>query len=257
MDDVKKKVLLDLFASPWTVLPVVGGLTALMVSWAAGGSALLNTLGLVGILGGVGLLATRLIFGLERITNQAYEYLHQKQRQQQEQALDALDKKLKKDKDSRTQNSLRQLRHLYSSFQKDIDDGKLVRGAHEILDTVERLFEASVGQLRRSYELWTTARKLSGQPREDVLDERETVIQEVVDTVEHLSKTIQEFHTYASKRNDANLARLRSELDETMKVARRTEDRIASLGTNAFYDVDAFEFEDEIEDDEEGYYELG
>ena len=39
--DVRRKVLLDLFASPGTLLPTVGGLSALILSWAIdGGSSL-------------------------------------------------------------------------------------------------------------------------------------------------------------------------------------------------------------------------
>ena len=52
--DVRKKVLLDLFASPGTLLPVVGGFSSLILSWAAGGVSLLNFLGIAGILGGLG-----------------------------------------------------------------------------------------------------------------------------------------------------------------------------------------------------------
>ena len=62
MDDVKKKVLLDLFVSPWTVLPLAGGLSVWMLSWAAEGSAFLNVAGLAGV---IAILAMR---RLRRVT---------------------------------------------------------------------------------------------------------------------------------------------------------------------------------------------
>ena len=73
MDKVKKKVLLDLFGSPGAVLPIVAGMSAWVLSWAIDGNTLLNLGGLVGVLGGAGFLATRLIFGLERITENAFQ----------------------------------------------------------------------------------------------------------------------------------------------------------------------------------------
>ena len=74
MDDVRRKVLLDIFAAPGVLLPLAGGLTALIASWAVGGNPALNFGGIAGILGGVGIMASRLILKLDRITQEAYDY---------------------------------------------------------------------------------------------------------------------------------------------------------------------------------------
>jgi len=241
MDEVKKKVLLDVFASPWTVLPAAGGLSAWMMSWAMDGSMLLNLAGLAGVLAGLGMLATRLIFGLEQITEDAYSFVNEKQRQAQETALDALDKKLRGDKDPRTQDLLRQLRHLYASFQTDAKQGKITGTTHPILAKVDRLFRAAVKHLEQSYELWKTARRMRGDTRKSVGQERDEMIQEVAETVEHLSRTINQFHAFKSKEADTELVKLREELDETMRVARRAEERVAALGKQLDYDPAEFE----------------
>jgi hypothetical protein len=65
MDPVKRKIYLDLFAAPVTLVPLVGGLTALMAAWALGGHGLLTFLGISSVLAGIGMFASRLIFGLE------------------------------------------------------------------------------------------------------------------------------------------------------------------------------------------------
>ncbi len=230
MDDVKKKVLLDLFAAPSTVIPIVGGLSSWMMSWAMDGSVLFSTAGLVGVLGGLGMLATRLIFGLEKITEDAYAYQNDQQRSRQEAALDALDNKLRRDHDPRTQSCLRQLRQLYASFQADVRQGKISGAAQQVLEKVARLFQVAIQHLEHSYELWQTAQRVSGDARHSVMAKRDAVIQEVETTVEHLGKMIGQFHTFKVKANESELAKLRAELDETIRVAKRTEERIAAMG---------------------------
>jgi hypothetical protein len=241
MDEVKKKVLLDLFASPSTVIPVVAGLSSWMLSWAMDGSAMLTMAGLVAILGGVGMLATRLVFGLEKITEDAYVFQNDQQRNEQEAALDALDSRLRSDDDPRTQACLGQLRHLYTSFQEDVQQGKIGGATHRILENVGRLFQVSIQHLEHSFELWQMARRLSGDARVSLIGERDEVIQEVEETVEHLAKTISQFHTFKVKANESELAKLRADLDETIRVAKRTEERIAAMGKEEGHDRTEFE----------------
>ena len=241
MDKVKKKVLLDLFGSPGTVLPIVAGMSAWMLSWAVDGSMLLNLGGLVGVLGGVGFLATRLIFGLEKITENAFQYLNDQRREAQEQALDLLEVRLRGDEDPRTQTYLRDLRTLYTDFQDDLRSGRVAGAARTVLEQVEKLYQAAVKHLEHSYHLWVTAGRMSDDARQALLEERERVVQEVQETVEHLSKTIEQFHSFRVKASEAELAKLREELDETMQVARRAEARLESLGTEITHDPREFE----------------
>jgi hypothetical protein len=195
----------------------------------------------VGVLGGVGFLATRLIFQLERITENAYQYLNEQKREAQQQALDSLETRLRSDEDPRTQTYLRHLRTLYADFQDNLRTGKVAGAARTVQEQVEKLFQAAVKHLEHSYHLWMTAGRMSGNARLALLDERERVVQEVQDTVEHLSRTIEQFHSFRVKESEVELARLREELDETMQVARRAEERLESLGKENTYDLREFE----------------
>ncbi|MFV1964193.1 MAG: hypothetical protein ACC628_02130 [Pirellulaceae bacterium] len=241
MDEVKKRILLDLFVSPWAVLPVAGGLSAWMVSWAVGGSSFLNMAGLAGVLGGVGALASRLIVGLEDITHKAYSYLHEQRRAEQEAALDELDQRLSLDRDDRTQESLRELRQIYQIFQEQSPKGRITGSSHLVLERVGRLFKACVKQLEQSYELWRNAEHLSGEARQALLADRDDVVEEVVLTIRHLGKSVEQLHALRGKESESELATLREELDETMRVARRAEQRMASLGKSINYEPSEFE----------------
>ncbi|MBN2021499.1 MAG: hypothetical protein JW809_01780 [Pirellulales bacterium] len=232
--DVRKKVLLDLFASPGTLLPMVGGASALILSWVLDGSAATTCmgLGLAGVLAGLGVFATRLILGLEDITNQAYEYVRGQKQKEREDALDRLDVQLRRDRDTRTERCLRTLRELCGRFTEEIQTGKVTRAGAEVAEIVEELFNSAVDQLRRTYELWESARRADGSAKERILQEREDVIREVTAAVEHLRGTIEQFRTLSTGRKRKELGRLRGELDEALRVARRVDQRVAAWEDN-------------------------
>jgi hypothetical protein len=242
LDEVKRKVFVDLFASPGSVVPVVVGLTSLMYSWAVGGDPMANAVGIVGVLGGLGYFASRLTLGLETITRRAYESILQQHRDEQNRALDELERRLTADDDPRTEMSLRQLRSLYDTFQQSCQGGKLNATHHQLVTQVEDIFHASVRQLKRSLQLHHLGGTLTGRARDQLIDERERVIREVLETRDHLSSAIEQFQTFALRRNNSELGRLREELDETLRVAKRTEERIAKIGReDKPYDESEFE----------------
>ncbi len=242
LDDVKRKVMLDLFASPGTLIPMVVGISSLLLSWAVGGDPTANAIGIIGVLGGVGHFATRLVLGLEGMTERAYQRIVQRRQEEQKQALDDLEQRLSRDGDHRTETCLRDLRGLYRTFQNSCADGQVVASHHQVVSQVEEVFHASVQQLERSLELYTISQKLTGTSKTEILNERERVIEEVIDTRDHLSSTIQRFQTFATRRNQSELSRLRDELDETLRVAQRTEERMATIGRKEKnYDESEFE----------------
>ena len=63
----------------------------------------------------------------------------------------------------------------------------------------------------------------------EIQEQREKVVKEVLDTVEHIGKTVESFHSFTTERNETNLDKLRGELDQTIAAAKRTEVQIASL----------------------------
>ncbi len=240
MDDVKRKVFLDLFASPLTLLPLVGGATALLASWAFGGNPTLTFSGVAGMLTGLGLFSSRLIFGLEKMTNQAYEYVLEKQQSSQRESLQRLDHKLRQDHDQRTERLLARLQTLYNDLKLSVEQGKITIAAHEVLDGVDDLFKVCVQYLDRSFELWETAAKMSGEAKQKVLQQREELINEVAASCDYLEQTIEQLNLVATKKSKSNLAQLRAELDESIRVARRAEERTEAFGEKP-YDVSEFE----------------
>lgn len=227
--EVKKKVLLDIFAAPSALVPLAVGLSSLLVSWAMDGNPVFSMLGLAGVLGGVGVMASRLIFGLENITQRAHSTLADQRRREHEAKLDALDDRLKEDQDPRTEDALRHLRHIINSFQTDSAKGKVSGAGVQILQQVDDLFQACVSQLEHCYDLWVASHGSSRGGRERMLAERESIIDDIGETIDHLESTLSDLRSLRRKRSDVDLDQMRAELEDTMKAAQRAEERLADL----------------------------
>jgi hypothetical protein len=227
MDNVKRKLLSDLFGSPSTIVPVVVGATALLVSWAVG-SVPGMLVGIAGVLGGVGLMATRWILNLERMTEESRRRLVEQEQAKHREELQQLEASLALDGDPRTETCLRHLHEYYEAFQKKAEGGELTVAGYEVTSRVERLFQACLDQLRRSHELWEQAHEFRGKAKQSILDEREEIVQEVAATTDHIQSAVAHFRRINDRQDDMDLGQLRDELDESLRVAKLVDERMAA-----------------------------
>ncbi len=229
MDSVKRKVISELFFAPSVVLPIVGGISAGLLSWATGGAAYLTGAAIVGILGGVGWMLTRMIFKVEDITEEVMQAALDKQLRDEKQALDQLARQLRSDRDHRTQDYLTLLRSMRDDFEKAAQrPGVQIRSAR-VREQVGQVFNAAVEQLRQSYRMWELSENLVGQARDKVLANREQVLSEIHVTVERLQATVEQFNELMKSDQKVDLASMREELEATMRAAQRTELRMREL----------------------------
>ena len=241
MDEVKRKVYLDLFASPLNLIPLAGGLTSLMASWAVGGDPTLTFAGLAGVLGGIGVTVSRLIWGLEGMTERAYNYRIDKEQREQEEKLDRLDEQLTQDRDPRTQTCLRELRLLYDSLHLAAEKGNITPTGYEIIHGVGKVFDECVKQLEHSHALWETARRMRGPARDSILEQRDEIVRDVCGTVAEVGRTVQDYLLSKTKKNQSELDRVRHELNQTIEAARRAEARTAELERTTRMDAEQFQ----------------
>jgi hypothetical protein len=230
----RRKVLMDLIAAPSTVIPAALGASSMLISLAADGNAAVWAFaGLSGLLASAGILATRWIYGADRIIQRAYESLNEQDRRAKDRELDELDRRLRTDKDPRPEKCLAELRAMYDGFQRDSawSGGVGQRSAVEIANKVEKLFQACIISLRRSQDLWETATRMrTNEARDAALAQRERLVEEIRQSVVQLAKTIDGVRSLAvQKEHDHDLSRIRQELDESLDVARRVEERMQSL----------------------------
>lgn len=229
MDPVKRKVISELFFAPSVVLPVVAGLSAGLLSWAVGGAGILTGAALIGVLGGVGWMLTRLIFKVEDITEQAMQVELDKRLQRENLYLDQLAQQLETDRDHRTQDYLTLIRSLRSEFENAAQQSGAQFRSAQIREQVSQVFQVVVQQLQQSFRLWQLAESLNGESRRKVLADREKVLFEVEQTIDRLRSMFEQFQIMMRSEKKTDLASMREELEVTMRVAQRTEERMREL----------------------------
>jgi hypothetical protein len=229
MESIRKKVYSDLFLAPSVILPVVAGASAWLLSWAIGGHGWLNLAGLVGTLGGLGWMATRIIFQLDAITARAYQHVQDKELQAQESLLVQLIAKLKLDPDQRADDYLMLLMDSRRKFQRLLSEPELRARSLQVNSQFDQLFWAAIKQLDESDTLSSLASQLKSQERQAILGRRDVLLGEVKLTTERMMQAVEQLQQ-ATDRHDGNeLAQLRNELESSMNSARRAEERMRQL----------------------------
>lgn len=229
MKDVRRRVMSEIFLAPSVILPLVAGATSWLLSWGAGGSSWLNLAGLVSTVGGLGWMATRWIFQVESITEQVMEDMRNQELQKQNAELDQLAQLLLKDRDHRTEDYLILLRTIKGRFDDARSKSKNGIRFLEVSERVDELFRATIGQLSRTYQLYELSRNISPETRKSILQQRENVMNEIKASIDHLETAVSHFTTMQERNQTGDLSALRDELDTSLRVAQRTEERLREM----------------------------
>lgn len=231
--EFRRRMLLNLVSSPATLAPFVAGVTTLLGAWAVdatGGMPLFAGTAL--LLGSAGSLLTRFIHRRDAIALAVADELAAEELAARERKLDELERELAEDDDPRDDHALHDLRKLAAAIR---EAGSTLRGtaeaavASDIMLHVDELFAGSVRALERNLSLARKARSLrSPAARKPLKEERERILAEVGKTVETLSALLARMST-ARTDDGLSLAQVRGELESTLEVARRVEERMKSF----------------------------
>jgi hypothetical protein len=232
--ELKKRVLLNLLTHPLTFAPALAGLSALLVAWGGDmGAGWLTFLGVSGVLASAGSLATQFLLRSDDLTRRAFESLEAEAAAEKEHKLDALYDRLKQDKDPRDEKLLKQLREIYQRFRGDTTWVTRIsqQSAVEITNKVEKLFSGCIITLQRSLDLAAAAGKMTTKDgRRTTLDARERLLEEVAQSIQQMAQTVDGVLAMGiHEQSAADLARIRQELDESLNVARRVEERMQTI----------------------------
>ena len=220
-EKIKKRVLWDLLTSPISLIPVASGLTGIILSWPLS-SPLLLGLGIITSAVGVGILITRLLTSLPKIADKALAKELASIERENEIALNNLEKQLRQDKDPRPEQCLQQLR-LLQKIVKNEGGGFL---SDQIAIQFNKLFDVCIKKIEETDTLWRQGRELTGKAKKQIKERREKIVVEIETTTNQLMTSIEQFKTAKSHESDAEFIEARDELNRTMEIARKVDERL-------------------------------
>lgn len=222
--------------APSVVLPLVGGASAWLFSWAGGGNDTLNLVGLAGVLGSIGWFATRFIFQLDSISEKAMRDLATEALQEEENRLNELQKRLATDKDTRTEEYLILLRENRAELEKIAQTPGIEIRSLEIVKQARQLFWAATEQLDQSLKLYQLAQKLTGAQRQGALAQREHFLAEALESAGHLRDAVETFRKFAVQHTERDMDSLQLELADSIRAAQKSEERMRELQNRPDYE---------------------
>ncbi len=229
MSDLRSRIASELLWAPSVVLPVVAGASSWLVSWAANGITSLTVAGLVLVLGGVGWLATRTIFYADEVAAKILREDAMKRLKAEEDKLDQLQFRLRADKDYRTKDYLTLLRTCRNDFEEFAKKPGIAIQSQEIVKQVRQLFWSATEQLEQSLKLHSLAERLSGEEKKSILEEREHTLSEIRLSIEHMQSAVKHYRELMNEEQQSDLGSLRDELEASLRVAKRTEERMREI----------------------------
>ncbi len=205
-----------LFWGPAVCAVVAGGLGYLPVAIVAGTTA-------------IGILLVRVAFGFEQLKNEAEVEIAKGARQALEEQLDQLANRLRADRDYRTKDALTLARDSIREFETYASQSDLKYQTLEIGRQMQDLFQATTELLEHSLQLFEQADRLVGDQRQAILDQREASVAQSLQAAEKLQGAAKHFRELVQSSRDADVQPLQDELDTSLRIARRTEERMREL----------------------------
>ncbi|MCY2983132.1 MAG: hypothetical protein NTY15_05780 [Planctomycetota bacterium] len=218
-------------------LPLVSGASAWLISWAANGVTSLNIAGLALVLGGIGWMATRFIFFTDDIAAKILREESEKIVNAEEEKLDQLQFRLRSDRDYRTKDYLTLLRTCRSDFEEFAKRPGIVIQSQEIIKQVRQLFWSATDQLEQSLKLYRLAESLTGDEKKKIQAQRENTLEEIRVSIDHMQSAVKHYQELMNKEQQSDLGSLRDELDASLRIAKRTEERMRELEGSIDYDA--------------------
>lgn len=229
MDSLKRKLLLNIFVTPATVIAGALGFTLVMLSWVIPATFLL---GMVSLLVAFGALATNLVFNMGKIQKKAAEDWYEAQVASRDNELDKLDEKLSSDRDRTDEILLRNLRAMYDEFCDDVKEHKISEVVtREMLSQVDEIFQSCVASLEYSYELLGMSKRLQGNLQDELKRQRAGILGEVEKSTAMLATSIAEIRRMKAKAKQKELSSSQQRLAQSLEVAKKMDQLRVGLDT--------------------------
>lgn len=229
VNSTRRFLLRNVLFRPSVLIPMLGGLGCGLASWLTGGNTYLTSLSILGVAGSAAWMLTRTFLNVEELTDQALAAKQDAARQAKDAELDQLAKQLRTDRDPRTKDSLSLLRSLRDEFEQLTDRPGFQLRSIRFREQITQVLDVATEQLRESFRLFERSEAIVGDARKQVLEQRDKIVQDVVATVQRVQGIVDQFRSITKEDQETDLQSLQDELDVSLEVAKRTEERRREL----------------------------
>ena len=87
------------------------------------------------------------------------------------------------------------------------------------------------------YPDFDRAERLAGEQKKNILDQRENILGEIRESIEHMQSAVKHYQELMGKEEQSDLGSLRDELDTSLRIAKRTEERMRELEGSLDFDT--------------------
>lgn len=234
-DDVRREIVIRTLGHPVVVAPTLLGATALAAAWALSIPTGIGVFALVaGLLGSAGAYTTRLVLDGGRTAKKILDERELKKSQARQAALDDLDRRLTTcDKDPKPETALRDIRELAKAIDRlsESCSPSAMPAAIDIRSKAFEILDQSVRALEATIQLGETASRLAiPSARKAILQRRKSMVEEVEASAKRLGEALAGLQRLdAADGTEAELGRIRSELDESLRIAAAVGERMNSI----------------------------
>ena len=227
-DAVHKRILIDLFVTPWSLFPFIGGASLLMIAWATKVFGVFAFLGFTGMVFGVGFAMTNLIWNYGDLSTRAAKEIQEQTVKNRENKLNELARRLKHSRELRDDKCLETLRNMYNYFLDDINDGS-IEATPEVINQVEKIFTECIAAIEQSIELYVTARSMPKGKKKELLKKRDSLLEDVEKSTSFVADLMVRLRTSGTEEKQFRMSQLRENLQMHMEAASRTNERMIAL----------------------------
>ncbi len=232
----RKKFFLKIFSDPFFLFPFATGITLFVINWASFNSSLLMLISMGIIISSIGIFASKFVLFGNKYAQEILDDVSKEEEQKNDLKLDALKKQLCYLADHEKLISLfSDLRITYKQFKEEAVNSKNVFVREEILKSIKSLFDSCVDRFEKIIKLSEDISNVVTKKAQDLLKkERKQIISEVEECLSNVEEKFIEFKKLneagesSSINSDGDLKKISSDLERTLEIAKRVEERKTS-----------------------------
>jgi hypothetical protein len=176
-----------------------------------------------------GSVVLQLASGAERLEKIAATDLAAEKLEQEELRLKDLQKRLRSDRDFRTKDCFNLATQARMDFLTLIKTDQGNFATLQFGQQFDQLFWATIEQLEHSLQLYEQADRLVDARRLGILKERDRVVGDLIGAADRLRQVVEKIRSTSTKDREAELSSLSKELDYSLEIAKRVDQRLKEL----------------------------